>query len=122
MKRDMDLIRDILLRIEQAPYTLGFVELEIEGRSTEEISYHIKILCQAGLVEATDLSTMGGPLWRARDLTWAGHEFLGAAKDASVWNKAKSLLINKTGGVIFEVLKPLLVEMVRAQVGLPPSS
>ena len=44
MKRDADLIREILIAIENdtGPPTLGI--LEIDGYTSEEVSYQLKIL------------------------------------------------------------------------------
>jgi hypothetical protein len=120
MKRDMDLIRQILLRIEEKPYDMGFFDVEVEGHTESDISYHVMLLAQAGYIQAQNLSTGGGPSWKPISLTWQGHEFLEAAKNTNIWNKAKSLLKDKTGGVVFEILKQLLIEMAKAQVGLAP--
>jgi hypothetical protein len=116
MKRDMDLIRQILLKIEEHPYDLDWVELELEGYSPREISYHVMLLAQASLIEADNLSTFGDPQWEAKSLTWQGHEFLEAAKDESRWNKAKKLVKEKGGGMIFEVLKTSLIELAKNAV------
>jgi len=48
MKRDMDLIREILLEIEKLPPNTETGEFPIEGWKPEEINYHIRLLCQAG--------------------------------------------------------------------------
>ena len=59
MKRDMDLVRSILLAIEanqNDPF--DWIDLDIPGRSPWEVAYHIMILAEAGLIEAQDLSSM----------------------------------------------------------------
>ena len=58
MVRDMDLVRDILLKIEQDPMCDGqhMVTLEMPDRSPEELYYHLTLLVEAGLVKA-DLNT-----------------------------------------------------------------
>jgi len=61
MKRDMDLIRKILLSIEDHEEDTDLTEfnnLEKEGHSKSEIYYHIELLNEAGLIDATFL--MGG--------------------------------------------------------------
>lgn len=116
MKRDMDLIRKILLAIEAHPKPDNWgvpIDLAIKGYSPEGISYHIKLLAQAGLVEAKDASTMGKYQWRASSLTWAGHEFLEASRDDTLWEKAKKLVLEKTGTLTFEGLKLALMEVIR---------
>ena len=80
MHRDMDLIREILLKIEELPYDGGFRPIEIEGRASYEIAYHVMILAEARLIEAQNVTTHDGIDWRPKRLTYAGHEFLDAAK------------------------------------------
>lgn len=117
MKRDMDLIRKILLAIEAHPKPDSWekpIDFNIEGHSSEEISYHLKLLAEAGLIEAKDVTTIGKYEWRANCLTWQGHEFLDASRDESRWKKAKRLVFEKTGGLSFEMLKLALVEGMKA--------
>ena len=51
MKRDMDLIRNILLAIEEKGPPLGIVDIDLPGHTAEEISFHVVLLRDAGLVE-----------------------------------------------------------------------
>lgn len=74
MNRDMDLIREILLAIEASGITQGTIDLHLPAYDPELVSYHVKLLSQAGLITATDLSTMHGFEWAPKSLTWAGHE------------------------------------------------
>jgi hypothetical protein len=118
MKRDMELVRQILLEIEEKGPPLGIVDLSIPGHDAEEVSFHVVLLRDAGLVEAQDLTTMHGFDVRPRRLTWAGHEFLEAAKNDTVWNKAKEIVKEKGGAIPFEVLKALLVKLTSSLFGL----
>lgn len=54
MKRDMDLVRRILEVIEAHPYSMRGVELQPEGYSPEEVTYHVLLLHEAGLLRAID--------------------------------------------------------------------
>ncbi len=112
MKRDMDLIRKILLAIEAHPEPEYWdVPLNIEGYSNKDIAYHVKLLSEAGLIEARKQEIIGYPTqWEVNALTWAGHEFLEASRDDSRWEKVKRLLLEKTGSLSFEVLKAGLVQ------------
>jgi DNA-binding transcriptional ArsR family regulator len=82
MKRDMDLIRRILMDIEESPEATGYqwLDLSIEGHSPEEVSYHVKLLDEAGLIEAEDLTDTAGFDVRPKRLTWSGHEFIDAVR------------------------------------------
>src|SRR5690554_220411 len=113
MKRDLDLIKTILLEVENSPSPTEWVEFDYSGRSEEEVSYHIKLLSQAGLIEADDIGSLGQFLWKAKSLTWQGHEFLDAARNDTVWNKVKSTVTKQGGSVPFSVLADLLKEQVR---------
>ncbi len=119
MKRDMDLCRDILLDLESKPFDPGSVEIKISGKSEEEISYHLMLLDQAGLVKAVDLSKSTQRMkWRATHLTWDGHEFLDASRNETVWERAKATLQDKSVGMTFEILKALLIEYCKQLLGL----
>jgi hypothetical protein len=108
MKRDMDLVRAILMEVEKVPFDGGSHQVQVEGRSVAEISYHVMLLHRAGLIDALDLSADEYPLWRPMWLTWDGHEFLDAARDQTRWTKAKDKVMSTTGALAFEALKMVL--------------
>lgn len=118
MKRDMDLAREILLKIEESPTTMGWVELDFPGRSDEEVSYHVKQLAQGGLIEAHDVSSHSGLAWKARSLTWEGHDFLDNARNEGAWQKTKAIVAQQGGGLSFEVVKAILLSVIKEQIGL----
>ncbi len=56
MKRDMDLVREILLKVEADPVLNGsrwaeFDTSDFPGHSLEEIAYHIHLLIEARFLE-----------------------------------------------------------------------
>ena len=116
MKRDMDLVRKILIELEKLPYSSGFVDLPIEGYSPDEVSYHVMLLSETGLIEAIDLSTLSGPHWAPIRLTWSGHEFVEASRDENRWEKAKNIMKEKGSGFAFGVLQNLLVQLMTKAV------
>jgi hypothetical protein len=118
MKRDMDLVRKILLAIEENPQGFFNKRLLIEGYSAEQIGYHVYLMMQAGLVEGADATTMGcqSPVAIPTGLTWQGHDFLDACRDEGVWAKAKEKLKSLGGEVPLEVVKTVLIEIMKKQV------
>lgn len=116
MKRDMDLVRDILRQVEEEPYTMNPVKLTFADRPENEIAYHVLLLDEAGLLEAMDFSSMDGPAWKPVRLTWEGHEFLEASRDDTRWEKAKAMMQEKAGGMSFEVIKALLISLMKNAV------
>ena len=109
----MDLCRRILLQLEEQEQPAGWVDFGIEGYSSDEVSYHVRLLADAGLIEARDLTTMQSAEWKPKRLTWAGHEFIDAARNERIWCKTKALVIEKTGALTLDLLKAGLAEVAR---------
>lgn len=107
MKRNFDLVREILSAIEEAPPGRIIDGLNVDGFSPEEIGEHAILLQEAGLIEA-DIRRTRSPkkpyLVIIRGLTWKGHDFLAASRDDTIWNLAKEKLIKPAGAMTFDVL------------------
>jgi hypothetical protein len=121
MKRDMDLARQILRAVEDSPEADGtqWIEVDLEGRSPQEISYHVLLLAEADLLDAKRISDSlsGGRDVAPTRLTWQGHEFLDAARKDTIWEKAKSIATEKTGSLTFEALKLALARLIHDALG-----
>lgn len=120
MKRDMNLVREILLDATKQEH--GFVNPtpKIEGYSPEQVAHHIYLMHRAGLVEAaitTDDSTPG-PEAMLISVTWHGHEFIDAARSDSVWSKTMEKAGVVGGSLTLGILKDLLVVTARQQLGI----
>ena len=114
MKRDMDLIRDILLAVENHPYSCAPFEVQVASHTPAEIGYHVMLLHQAGFLEAAStqaISDTDASCWKPISLTWEGHEFLEAARSSENWVKVKQIIVEKGSGLVLEVVKTLLVEV-----------
>lgn len=117
MKRDMDLVRQILLALE------GDQHADAQSKARYEhatIAYHAALLIEAGLVEGTTTKdTEGMPAgYFLRRMTWAGHDFLDSMRDDTIWTKARESILKPIGGVAFEVLKEWLRAEMRHKLGL----
>ena len=111
MKRDMDLIREILLAVENGPER-GIENFKIGSFFRDQIIHNIRLLKKAEYIEgAIYESDNAGVLgYRIFRLTWAGHDFLEACRDEGRWTKAKEIF-GKLDGVTFDVIKQVLVEL-----------
>ena len=120
MQRDMDLVRAILLKLEEHPHAFAPSPFEIEGFTREQVGYHVALMHQAGLIDAVKVTAISDPSPSAipLSLTWEGYEFLAAAKNESTWRKSTSAVFAKAGAVGFELLKAVLTAELRKQVGL----
>jgi hypothetical protein len=113
MKRDLDLVRQILLELEDAPTLSGWIDVKIDGRSREEIVYHVRLMHETGLIVAEDLSSLQVTDWRPKRMTNEGHVFLDAARSDTVWSKAKEKLLKATGVLTIEGMRIALPEVAK---------
>lgn len=116
MKRDMELVRKILLAMEASDknnFTLPS-HPQIEGYKSDQIEYHMRIMANANLlhyekeIEVQEINT-GGMIphkskWTYERfyLDWRGHEFIETIRDDTQWNKVKETM-TKAGGFIFDL-------------------
>ena len=90
MKLNKDLVRKILLAVEAHEEPEGLVALEMNKPSAEMISYHVRLLDEAGLLDAIDTGGMNCFKWQPTRLTYEGHEFLNIIRDDEVWELIKT--------------------------------
>jgi len=116
----MDLIRAILLKLEDHEHGFAPQELDVPGYSDEQVGFHVHLLGQAGLLVAIDVTGMGceSPRALARSLTWQGYEFLEPARSEPLWRKALSQVGKAGAGASFEILKLVLVNLAKNQIGI----
>jgi hypothetical protein len=117
MKRDMDIVRNLLLRAEAADGSISISD------SVE--TYHVRIMIDAGLIEGriSEEITSDAPRHSyIHNLTWAGHDFLDAARNDTVWRTAKEKVLKPGVSWTFELLREILKALAKQQLaglGLP---
>ena len=119
MKCDMDLVRQILISLEEYEHGLAPQDFQIDGYSAEQIGYHVYLMVQADLLTGVDVTTgdSDSPNWEPESLTWAGHEFLDASRENTRWKQAKEL-VGKVGGASIAVWTAVLTDLVKQNLGL----
>jgi len=117
MRRDMDLVRAVLLHLESSPGIDADVaelvqDLEAAGYDREKLSYHFELMAEAGLIKGFDVgaATVG---WLPQRMSWLGHEFLDAARSEERWNDAKRLIRESGDSASFEMWREILSELAR---------
>ncbi len=82
MKRDLDLIRKIILAVEDLPTGTVPDEIESDGYTSEQIGYHSYLIVDSGFAEGEDMGAFEdtSPNWQLAHLTSAGHDFADAAR------------------------------------------
>jgi hypothetical protein len=84
MKRDDDLIRCLLLKMEESEYSDYVCALTIDSEQEEEREYfHLQLLSDAGYVLET------GHHSGAFRLTNQGCDYLNTIRDSEIWSKTK---------------------------------
>lgn len=125
MRRDMDLVRALLLFAETNVPGGGYARCEVKDFQNEfpnldkdTLRGHVKLLRDAGYfgrggdtLSSIDLD----------DLTWSGQEFLDSIRDPKVWAATKAAG-EKAGGwtlqILSEVAKAIIKQQIKSSTGI----
>ena len=113
MQREWPLVRRILKGLEARESLRDPLRPdELEGFAPEVVSYHIRLLIEAGLIHGECSRTIGTPLsCLAYALTWEGHEFLDQVRDEKSWNSVVRVARDKGLSLSFEIIKAVVGEL-----------
>lgn len=120
MKRDMNLVRQILLALEQAKTYDSPLENLIDEEPRYLINYHVLIMTEGNLIESIEIDqTFNSPgYFIPTRLTGEGHEFLEASRDENIWKRALSQIESKGGSLSLDRLKGLLLFLAKDKRGI----
>ena len=117
MNRDMELIRQLLLKMEAGPIPLLTVP-PVDGISEEQYWYHLYLLKQAGFIVGITVrwgadgyaSVSSGSIL----ITWSGQEFLSSIRGDSVWETLKKHVKNQ--GLDLKTLGVPLIQQLGQEI------
>ena len=89
MKRDWDLIRQILLNIEEKGPDNGVFPEDVEGWDERIVSLHIALLVEADLILGLASEQEWGIVWIGHRLTRRGHELVDSIRSDSDWSRVR---------------------------------
>jgi hypothetical protein len=120
MKRNWDTVREILVAAEELPAGNALTTISFPAERLSEITYHIEILTEAGIIQAAISSELGGgtPHFHVWRLTWEGHEFLDSIRNDNMWNRTKSFITDKGASMSFDVIKNVALSFTNEALGL----
>lgn len=120
MKRDLDLVRKILLALEAHAHGFAPAPFTVVGYDDETIGHHVWLLRQGGLLTAAVVVAQGdaSPTAIPEALTWAGHEFLDSVRNETVWRKLKAVMKDKGLTLPFSVMQTLALRILEKMAGL----
>lgn len=118
MKRNLDLIRSLLLKIEESEKGLDSLETALTGYTQDQIDYHLGMLIDAGYVNATCMHTLARKHFYANGLSMQGHDYLDSVRDEGIWKQVKEKLGTVSGGTALAVVQEIASKIILAKLGI----
>jgi len=118
VKRNIDLIRELLFITEKSHRSVAVWTIKIKGISAETIDYHAYLLQDGGYIKA-DIEQLEDDTFDTvliHSLTWSGHELLDSIRKDQIWEKVKNRIAEKTESVPFDILKQIAMEYIEALI------
>lgn len=126
MKRDMDLVRHILIETERTDGPLDISSLRTQEWDDNAIGYHMELMSHHGLLDCRVTRDLGGDVigGTVDALTWDGADYLDAIRDRGVWAKTKQVVRESVGSTTMEVIRQAAVlvatSAIKAKLGIAP--
>lgn len=128
MKLDFDLIREILIALEnstdghknfpvQAVYNLNPAFFDAHG-GVAAVEYHLKQLVLGGYIITTNGYDIRQGFGYVTDLTWEGHEFTRDITDPSIWKKTLTKISSFTSSASLTIVGQVAGSIIKQQLGL----
>jgi hypothetical protein len=112
----MDLVRDVLRKIEQDPLMDNSDERQTSAEyfgvgdvRAAELKYDLRLLIENGFVQGNADALYEMPL--VAGLTWKGHEFIADITDPDIWAKTKERI-----GVLSNVAIAFVWEIAKSEI------
>ena len=115
MKRDMELIRKIMFKIEEDYSGTPIFALQIEGYDMITVAEHCRMMNEYGLID--EYKAFGAdniPIldFLVGNLTWEGYDFLDKVRQDTVWNKTKDVITKQGLPMILDVVKDVSTAVI----------
>ena len=127
MKRDIELIRAILLKVEEIPIGQTISSpLKINEYDEDIIAEHVRLLYEQGYIDARiveefdSYDLVGSPQVESYTITRLlndGHDFIADTKNPTVWKKTLDSIASKGGDVSLAVVKTVAAKIVSGYFG-----
>jgi hypothetical protein len=120
MKRDMELVRKILIAIEDYDQPNRPVRMTslLTDYPENQVDYNTKLLYDSGLIDGIERRPNTGTYILVTALTWSGHEFLDAIRNDTVWHKVTQTVEEKGGSMPFEIIQGLALAAAKSLFGI----
>jgi hypothetical protein len=126
MRRDMNLIREMMLELEQNSELNGRVSFDATAsdlfpnikRDDDTLTYHLLQIFDEGWVDGEYVEVSGDFI--IKRITADGHDFIDAIRELGTWEKTVSLMRTAGGGTLrlaLEVAKGVLRSEIQKRIG-----
>ena len=116
---DLEFIRTVFLQIENGPSDSDWVDISIPGHDDGTIAQCVQQLHQLGYIEAAELWTLSGEVWKPVRLTWKSQALLDGTRSGHTWQKAKGMVegsgVRQELSAMLDALKNALAEIAKEQ-------
>ncbi|MSS11741.1 DUF2513 domain-containing protein [Clostridium sp. WB02_MRS01] len=118
MKRDMELVRKVLIKIEETVNNTAEYNIKVDDYSMDQIAYHCALLFEGGFIHDYEGQYGSGELYSfgVGRLTWEGHDFLDKIRSDTVWNKTKETITKQGLPMVIDVIKDISTSVISAMV------
>ncbi|TWH49627.1 DUF2513 domain-containing protein [Sporomusa sp. KB1] len=120
MQRDLELIRNILLKIESLDKRTITIH-DLGGITTDEfnkIGFHLRLLMDCNYIEAIDLRTKECDNYVVKRITSLGYDYLDNIRDNKVWKETKSKLTAIGSSASLEIIKLVAGKAITNLLGI----
>lgn len=125
MKRDLDLLRKILLAIENANefyYYNGIPLLasDIGCPNLNLVSFHVSLLVDNNYIEVLNVTCCGIAYddYMIKRLIADGCDYLDNIRNDTIWNKTKEAISNVGGTCALDIVKSIAGKIILSQAGI----
>lgn len=123
MQRDPELIRLLMLQLEDMPLrAMGIAmvschnDLKVDGYTSDQIIYHVNQILMSGWIDTAGGRGMNpNAQFSFRALTPPGHDFVDSVRDETVWKLTKDG-VTAAGGFTLDTLSTLGKAFLKKQV------
>lgn len=116
MKRDFNLIRDIMLLIEAQYKDVVIFGFKVDGHDLSEVAYHCQLLKDAGFISEYKSVFADGKIQiiGVGGLTWEGCDYLDKVRDNTIWEKTKQTIKKKGLPLLIDTIKSVASAFITA--------
>ena len=122
MKCNLDLIRYILLKVEESPsYNISLSSI-IEGSpyTIADADYNTVLLSDAGYLKLAGFNPRRDKVrdWNIVRMTNQGHDYLDAVRSPTVWKDTKDLIMEKAISLTLDDIMSVALSIAKGYLGI----